>query len=72
MVARPMNLALSLHPTTSALRARELFLGSGAAALPVVAGAFLLGMVSRADVERALRDARLPRRARATSLRAVA
>ena len=71
-VARPIDLALSLHPTTSAVRARELFLATGAGALPVVAGAFLLGVVSRADVERALRDARLPRRAPATALRAVA
>ena len=71
-VARPIDLALSLHPTTSALRARELFLLSRAAELPVVAGAFLLGVVSRADVERALRDDRLPRRARTTPLRAVA
>ncbi|HEX3903763.1 MAG TPA: CBS domain-containing protein [Polyangia bacterium] len=70
VVARPIDLVLS--PTTSALRARELFLGSGATALPVVAGAFLLGMVSRADVERALRAARLPRRALDTSLRKVA
>ena len=60
-------------PTTSAERAHELFVRSRTTALPVAAGAFLLGAISRSDVERALRSRRSPkRRERFTSLRATA
>ncbi len=55
---RPIGLCL--RPTTSAARAREIFRRSRISALPVAAGAFLLGSVSRAEVERALRSRRLP------------
>jgi len=64
---------LCLGPTTTAERAQELFIRSRTSALPVAAGAFLLGAVSRADVERALRNRRAPkRRERFTSVRATA
>ena len=53
---------LCLGPTTTAERAQELFVRSRTTALPVAAGAFLLGAVSRADVERALRSRRTPKR----------
>jgi CBS domain-containing protein len=45
-----------LAATTPLARARELFLRTGSAALPVAAGAFLLGVVTRAALDRALRD----------------
>jgi CBS domain-containing protein len=67
---RPIGLCL--RPTTSAARAREIFRSSRASALPVAAGAFLLGSVSRADVERALRSRRLPNRERGALTRATA
>lgn len=50
------RLDVCLTPATPLARARDLFLRTGAAALPVAAGAFLLGVVSRTAVERALRD----------------
>ena len=66
------SIELCLGPTTTAERAHELFVRSRTTALPVAAGAFLLGAISRADVERALRSRRAPkRRERATSLRAT-
>jgi CBS domain-containing protein len=43
-----------LHPAMSAARARELFMQSRAAVLPVTFGALLLGAVARVDVEQAL------------------
>lgn len=52
---RPLDTCLSA--TTSLARARELFVRTGSAALPVAAGAFLLGVVTRAALDRALRDA---------------
>lgn len=52
---RPLEMCLSA--TTTLVRARELFVRTGSAALPVAAGAFLLGVVTRAAVDRALRDA---------------
>jgi CBS domain-containing protein len=55
------SIELCLGPTTTAERAQELFVRSRTTALPVAAGAFLLGAVSRADVERALRSRRLPK-----------
>jgi CBS domain-containing protein len=45
-----------LTPTTPIARARELLLRTGADALPVAAGAFLLGVVTRAAIERAVRE----------------
>ena len=53
---------LCLGPTTTAERAQELFRRTRTTALPVAAGAFLLGAVSRADVERALRSRHAPKR----------
>jgi predicted transcriptional regulator len=43
-----------LHPAMSAARARELFIWSRVSMLPVTIGAFLLGALARADIERAL------------------
>jgi CBS domain-containing protein len=54
-------MSLSVQPTTSLERARELLLRQQVSCLPVAAGMFLVGTISRADVERAL--AKLPRRA---------
>ncbi len=73
-VARCLRtIELCLGPTTTAERAHELFVRSRTTALPVAAGAFLLGAVSRADVERALRSRRAPkRRERFASMRATA
>ena len=42
-----------LRPAMSAAEARELFVRARATVLPVVAGGFVLGAVTRADVERA-------------------
>jgi len=67
---RPIDLCL--HLTTLATRARDLFIRSGTDALPVVAGVFLVGAVSRGDVERALRDRRLPEAGSVALVRAVA
>lgn len=67
------SIELCLGPTTTAERAQELFVRSRTTALPVVAGAFLLGAVSRADVERALRSRRAPKHCeRTSSMRATA
>jgi CBS domain-containing protein len=67
------TIELCLGPSTTAERAQELFVRSCTTALPVAAGAFLLGAVSRADVERALRTRRLPKHGqRAASTRAAA
>jgi|SRR6185437_2535033 CBS domain-containing protein len=69
-VARPIG--LGLRPTTSLQRARELLLRARLTALPVVVGAFLLGVVHLADVERALGAARAVEADRADAARAVA
>ena len=61
------TMELCVGPGTTAKRAQELFLRSRTTALPVAAGAFLLGAISRADVERALRSQRLPKHGRRTS-----
>ena len=53
-------LDLAVTPTTPVTRARELLLRSGADALPVAAGAFLLGVVTRAALERAVREPARP------------
>ena len=67
------SIELCLGPATTAERARELFVRSRTTALPVAAGAFMLGAVSRADVERALQSARVPKRsAHLTPIRATA
>jgi CBS domain-containing protein len=66
------SIELCLGPTTTAERAQELFVRSRTTALPVAAGAFLLGAVSRADVERALRSRAPKRRERFSSMRATA
>jgi CBS domain-containing protein len=67
------SIELCLGPTTTAERARELFARSRTTALPVAAGAFLLGAVCRADVERALRSRRAHKsRERFSSVRATA
>jgi CBS domain-containing protein len=49
---RPIR--FSLQPAASAARARELFIKQKVSALPVAAGALLLGVMARADLERAL------------------
>jgi len=46
-------LAAWLRPATPVSEARELFIRARAAILPVVAGGFILGAVTRTDVERA-------------------
>ena len=49
--------AVCLRPGMSLAQARELFTRTGAVALPVIAGGFLLGAVARGDIERAAPDA---------------
>jgi CBS domain-containing protein len=61
-----------LSAATPLVRARELFVRAGTATLPVAAGAFLIGVVARGDIERALRARRQPAGARIPSIRAVA
>jgi CBS domain-containing protein len=54
-IARSLRpIRFSLQPAASAARARDLFIKQNVSALPVAAGAFLLGVVARADLERAL------------------
>jgi CBS domain-containing protein len=72
VVATMRPIDLFLHLTTPATRARELFIRARTDALPVAAGAFLVGAVWRADVERALRDRRRPLAHSAAPVRAVA
>lgn len=54
------RLDFSLTPTTPLPRARELFVRTGSAALPVAAGAFLLGVLTRSALERGLRQLECP------------
>lgn len=54
------RLELCLTPATAVDAAHDLFLRTGAGALPVAAGAFLLGCVTRASVERAMRESPQP------------
>lgn len=61
-----------LSAATSLVRARELFVRAGTATLPVAAGAFLIGVVARADVEGALRARRRSPGAPIPPIRAVA
>jgi CBS domain-containing protein len=58
--ADPMPIAAAMHrlgaclrPGMSAAQARALFIRTGAAVLPVIAGGFVLGAVARGAVERA-------------------
>jgi len=54
-IARRLRpILFSLNPAVTAARARELFIKQNVSALPVAAGALLLGVVARDDVERAL------------------
>ena len=46
-------LATSLRPATPMAEARELFIRARASILPVVAGGFIIGAVTRGDVEHA-------------------
>ncbi len=69
-VVRPVD--LGLRPTTPLPRARELMLRARVTALPVAAGAFLLGVVQLADVERALQAPRAGARVLEGTTRAVA
>jgi CBS domain-containing protein len=45
-------LGLCLRPAMSVAQAREVFVRARATVLPVIAGGFVLGAVSRADIER--------------------
>jgi CBS domain-containing protein len=66
-------LSVWLEANTPASRARDLFVRSGVAALPVLAGGFVLGVMSRAVVERALAHRSvLPATTRAVRGRAAA
>jgi CBS domain-containing protein len=68
------SLSLSVRPTTPLARARGLMLKNGVGYLPVVAGAWLIGVVTRDAVERALRarDHRAPESARSFDHSSVA
>lgn len=55
------SLRLCLTPTTTVSEARALFVKSGASSLPIAAGPFLIGSVSRAAVERFVSSAPTPR-----------
>jgi CBS domain-containing protein len=66
-------LGLCLRPTSSVSEARALFISSGASSLPVAAGPFLIGSLSRAAVERSVSRTEAARPAvRASSAAAVA
>ena len=72
VAAMMASIEICLHPAMPIARARELFIASRAALLPVTFGALLLGAVARGDVEHALaRPCAAPRR-RATRIRAAA
>jgi len=61
-----------LHPMLPIARARDLFSLSGQSMLPVSAGVFLLGAITRAEVEQALARARDDSQKRAPRFRAAA
>lgn len=66
--ARHMRpLFFSVRPTTTLARVRELLVRQKVACLPVAVGVFLVGTISRADVERAL--SKRPPRATAAAAR---
>ena len=71
VAATMKTIGLCLHPATSVWRARELFIWSRVSVLPVTVGAFLLGAITRADVDEALRP-RASARRRAVRARARA
>ena len=73
VAATMQAIGLCLHPATSVWRARELFIWSRVSVLPVTVGAFLLGAITRADVDEALRPrgASARRRARARAAAAA-
>ena len=53
-IAQAMNPpGFCLRPAMSVAQARELFVRARATVLPVIAGGFVLGAVTRADIERA-------------------
>lgn len=56
------SIRICLTPTTTLTRARALMIEHGMASFPVAAGPFLVGCISRSDVERALasKSARVP------------
>ena len=57
LYAQAMERLFWLRPAMSVAQARALFVCTRAAVLPVIAGGFVLGAVTRADIERAhLRD----------------
>jgi CBS domain-containing protein len=66
VAATMTTIGLCLHPATSIWRARELFIWSRVSVLPVTVGPFLLGAITRADVDEALRP-----RGRSAGRRAV-
>jgi hypothetical protein len=51
-VAAMRPLDVCLRPAMSVAQARELFVQARATVLPVIAGGFVLGAVTRADIER--------------------
>jgi CBS domain-containing protein len=56
-VAKVMNPpGFCLRPAMSVAEARELFVRARANILPVIAGGFILGAVTRADLERAMTE----------------
>jgi CBS domain-containing protein len=70
-LARPLT--PSARPTTPLARARDLMRENGVGCLPVFAGVWLVGLVTRDAVERALRvSAKLPGEQRAEPSRRVA
>jgi CBS domain-containing protein len=72
VAATMKTIGLCLHPATSVWRARELFIWSRVSVLPVTVGAFLLGAITRADVDEALRPRGPSARRRAVRARARA
>jgi len=72
VAATMKTIGLCLHPATSVWRARELFIWSRVSVLPVTVGPFLLGAITRADVDEALRPRGPAARRRAVRARARA
>lgn len=54
------SIRICLTPTTTLMRARALMIEHGLASFPVAAGPFLVGSISRSDVERTLASTRPP------------
>jgi CBS domain-containing protein len=53
-------LGVCLHPAMAIARARDVFLAERAPILPVVAGGFVIGAITRGEVEAELRSGRRP------------